>query len=147
MGFLTKAYDFAEKTGLLKKAKKLINKNGGASGILGKASGIIGRFAIPESYRNIGSAVADTALSMMPDSDMKKALINFNNGAQNRKITNNFSQTKNKYNKKISKKELKYLKKMRRKDGESNYNSADSVIIKSQTPYGTGSKRKNKSYE
>lgn len=148
MGLLSKAFDFAKKTGLLKKAQKLVSKHGGPAGILGKAMGVIGRYVIPEPYRNIGSTVADTALSMMPDSPLKKTLMDINNGAQNRKIVNNAkSNSSNNNYRKVSKKELKYLKKMRRKDGEANYNSADAVIVKGQTPYGMNSKKNNKSFE
>lgn len=129
MGLLSKLYNTG-KQGF----HKFAEKNGGYSGLIGKGLNLVKGY-IPENYRYLGSKIADTALSIMPDSELKETLTKVNDYAHGR-TDDNLKSKKLKLNKKT----VKALKMIRKKDGIINNNSARSTIVKAPTIYGRSSK-------
>ena len=75
--------------GLVGKAANLIKEH---SGLIGKVTGGIGRAIVPDKVRNALSTVADAALKLVPEGEVKSTLSKINDAAQGRE--RNLSNTK-----------------------------------------------------
>ena len=69
--------------GLAGKVGNLVKEH---SGLIGKIAGDIGRTVVPEKVRNALSSVADAALKLVPEGEVKSTLSKINDAAQGKSM-------------------------------------------------------------